>query len=403
VGLFAHWVSVKGTAEALEGVGYPEIVEAETPGWLTGYPGDDMQLPEWDDFEGLVARVAASAGGPALGSWVYDSDVGYLAAADEQGVAARLVINPDACEAYDLPLPEGWPDGAIARFAEWSSAAPNALDPTTLAETVERDWTFAEEGVQDVNERLGTSTPYEAHPDLAVPTPLPRATLDALDAGGLGGFERSFHGEHAFRLIQRELPWNDARYVAGYGAGFLGIWHRERPSAPIRQFSADHAGLMEAYEAVGRLLFEDVLGRKELPGLRLHLPRVEPRMVEQQISPDFLERIQELGPEQRAAWEENLKRGAWIRSPAGPWLLTEEDEDEAWPPSASGSGRFYLYASGWTDDVNELNFICQGNFPTETDARDIAKRRYAQGEWREVPEDVPRNLLDTVRWLFAHG
>jgi hypothetical protein len=402
VGLFAHWVLVKGTAEALVEAGYGETDEAEAPGWLTGFPVDDMQLPEWDDFEATVARVAASAGGPALGSWVYDSDVGYLAAADDRGAAARLVINPDACEAYDLPLPDGWPDRSIASFVEWSNGAPNAVDTVAVAEIVERDWTFAEEGVTALHERLGFSTPYESQGDVTVPTPT-YATVESIDASGLGGYERSFYGEHTFRLIQRELPWNDARYVGGYGAGFLGVWDRERPNAPVEQFSADHAGLLEAYETVGRLLFEDVLAREELPGLRLYLPRMEPRMVEQQISPAFLERIQELSPEQRAAWEESLKRGMWVRSPAGPWLLTEEDEDEAWTPSVSGTGRFYLYASGWTDDRNELNLICQGNFATEEDAREIATQRYAQGEWREVPEEVPRNLLETVRWLLADG
>lgn len=403
MGLFAHWVSVKGPAEALREAGYGEIVEAETPPWLSGHSGDEMQLPEWDDFDEIVARVAASAGGPALGSWVYDSDVGYLAAVDEHGTFARIVINPDACEAYELPLPDGWPDRAVAGFAEWSEAAPNALDPNALAEIVERDWTFAEDGVQAVHERLGLSTTDEAQPDLTVPTPPLRATLDALGAQGLGGYEQSFHGEHTYRLIQRELPWKDARYVAGYGAGSFGVWDRAQPDGPIEQFSADHAGMVEAYEAVGRLLFEDVLARKELPGLRLYLPRVEPRMVEQQIHPEFLDKIQGLSPEERAAWEENLKRGTWLRSPAGPWLLTEEDEDEAWPPSVSGTGRFYLYASGFTEAQGELNLICQGNFPTEEVARETATRRYAQGEWSEVPNEVPRNLLETVRWLLADG
>jgi hypothetical protein len=417
VGLFAHWVSVKGTAEALVEAGYGEIVEAETPGWLTGYRGDDMQLPEWGDLEDAVARVAASAGGPALGSWVYDSDVGYLAAVDDHGVPARLVINPDACEAYSLSLPEGWPDRAIARFAEWSTGAPNPLDTARLVEIVERDWTFAEEGVTDLHERLGLSTPYETHPDLTVPAPLPRATVDAIDARSFGGYEVTLPWmTEAFIVGSRLVPWRNARYVPGawadfigiwdrdgYGAGFLGIWDRERPSAPINQFSADHVGMMEAYETVRRLLFEGVLARKELPGLRLYLPRVQPRIVQQQISPDLLDHIQGLSPEQRAAWEENLKRGPWFRSPAGPWLLTEEDEDEAWTPSVSGTGRFYLYASGFTDALSELNLICQGNFPTEEVAREIAARRYAQGEWREVPEEVPRNLLETVRWLLADG
>jgi hypothetical protein len=218
VGLFAHWVLVKGTAEALVETGYGETDEAEAPGWLTGYPVDDMQLPKWDDFEATVARVAASAGGPALGSWVYDSDVGYLAAADDRGAAARLVINPDACDAYDLPLPDGWPDRSIASFVEWSNGAPNAVDTAAVAEIVERDWTFAEEGVTALHERLGLSTPYESQGDVTVPTPT-YATVDSIDASGLGGYERSFYGEHTFRLIQRELPWKDARYVGGYGAG----------------------------------------------------------------------------------------------------------------------------------------------------------------------------------------
>jgi hypothetical protein len=487
VGLFAHWVSVKGAAEALEEAGYGEtVVEAETPGWLTGHPRDDMQLPDWDDFDEAVARVAASAGGPALSSWVYDSDVGYLAAVDDSGALARLVVNPDACEAYDLPLPEGWPDGAITRFAEWSRSAPKALEATAIAEVVGRDWTFAEEGVRDLHESLALSAPYEFDPEATVPTFLPRATVEAIDARGLGGyeaplpwmtesllvgsrvvpwrearhvpgagadfigiwdrespeepiarfplssrgdseamdelnrlleplvradlggeelegFERSFHGEHTFRLVARELRWKDARYVGGYGSGYLGIWDRERPKAPIEQFPADHAGLMRAYESVGQLLFEDVLAGKELPGLRLYLPRVEPHMVKQEIPPGFLEQIQGLSPEQRAAWEENLERGSWVRSPAGPWLITEEEEDEAWPPSVSGTGRFYLYASGFTGEANELNFICQGNFATAEEARETASRRYAQGEWRTVPDEVSRNLLETVRWLLADG
>jgi hypothetical protein len=488
VGLFAHWVCVKGPAHTLREAGFGQVVEAGTPGWSAGYPEEGALPPELDAFDELVAGVALSAGGPALGSWIHDSDVGYLAAADEHGGVTHLVVNPEAGEAYDVPLPEGWPDGAIARFAEWSNDAPNALDSTAIAEVVGRDWTFAEEGVRELHERLGLAVPFEAEPDATIATPMPRATVDAIDARGLGGyeaplpwmtemflhgmrstpwrtarhvpgvgadfigiwdrdspeapiasfpiskqgeaqamqellrlqaslmrsdvggdqlagFERTFFGEQTVRLIQRELPWKDARYVAGYGSAFIGVWDRERPDAPIEQLASDNAGLKQAYETVGRLLFEDVLVRKELPGVRLFLPRVEARVVQQEVAPEFLERIHELGPEVRAAWEEQMEGGGpWIRSPSGPWLLTEEDEDEAWPPTLSGTGRFYLYGAGMTgtEDEDELYLMCQGNFPTEEGAREMATRRYAQGEWREVPEDVPRNLLDTVRWVLAH-
>jgi hypothetical protein len=90
---------VKGPADALRDAGFSEVVEVQTPGRLAGYPDGDAQLPEWEELDELVARVAASAGAPALGSWIYDSDIGYLAAADEHGGIARLVINPDAGEA----------------------------------------------------------------------------------------------------------------------------------------------------------------------------------------------------------------------------------------------------------------------------------------------------------------
>ena len=487
MGLFAYWVCVKGPADALRDAGFTEVVEVETPGWLIGYPDEDVLPPEWDEFDELVSRVAASAGGPALGSWIHDSDVGYVAAVDERGAITRLVINPEAAEAYEVPLPEDWPERAIARFAEWSSGAPRALEVTAVEEVVGRDWTFAEEGVQELHERLGLSAPYDIEPDVTVPTPLPRATVDAIDARSLGGyaaplpwmteafvvgnrripwrssrhvpgvgadfigiwdrespeepvarfpvsargesqameelrrlqepllraevggdelagFERPLDVAPTLRLITRELPWTEARYVAGRGSDFVGIWDRERPEEPVERFPSDHSGLMQAYETVTRLSFEDALSRNELSGLRLYLPRVRSRLVQQQIPPEFFEHLQGISPAERAAWEEKVK-SSWVRAPSGPWLLTEEDGAETWPPMIRGTGRFFLYAYGLTgrETEDELALVCQGNFPTEKDAREAASKRYAQGEWRPVPDDVPQNLLDTVRWLLAHG
>jgi hypothetical protein len=406
MGLFAHWVCVKGPADALREAGYGRVVETKTPGWLTGYPDEDAQLPEWVEFDELVARVAAAAGAPAVGSWVYDSDVGYLTAADERGDIARLMINPDAGDAYDLSVAEGWPDGAIAGFAAWSSGAPNALDASAIEEVVGRDWTFAEEGVQDLHERLGLSLPYEVQPDAAVPTPLPRATLDVdVGADELAGFVRPLEVLPTLRLIMRELPWKEARYVAGHGSDFVGIWDRRRPAEPVERFPSDHSGLLQAYDAVVGLSFEDTLARTELPGLRLFLPRVEPRLVQQQVAPDFLDHLQGLSAADRASLEEDLQRGSLVRAPAGPWLLTEEDDETSWRPSVGGSGGFFLYGSGFTgvETEDERFLVCQGNFASEEEARTTATRRYAQGAWREVPEEVPGNLLDTVRWLFANG
>ena len=208
----------------------------------------------------------------------------------------------------------------------------------------------------------------------------------------------------ALRLIMRELPWKAARYVAGHGSDFVGVWDRERPGEPVERFPSDHSGLMQAYDTVASLSFEDALARKALRGLRLYLPRVQP-LVQQEVAPDFLDHLQGLIAEDRAAWAENLQRGSWVHTPSGPWLLTEDDEDDVWRPSVGGSGPFYLYGYGFTgvETAGELLLVCQGNLSSEDDARQSPARRYAQGEWREVPEEVPRNLLETVRWLLADG
>jgi hypothetical protein len=94
MGLFAHWICAKDGGDALRDAGFGEIVEAETPGWVIGQPESGAQLPEWEELDETVARVAAAAGGSALGSWIYDNDVGYLVAADGYGTLSRLVVNP---------------------------------------------------------------------------------------------------------------------------------------------------------------------------------------------------------------------------------------------------------------------------------------------------------------------
>jgi hypothetical protein len=489
VGLFAHWVVVKGSPDALREAGFGEIVESETSGWLIGYPAEDADLPGWRAFDEAIAGIAAAANGPALGAWIYDSDVGYLAAADESGVAIRCVINADvARDPYGAELPDDWAEAAAVGIAAWSRRAPKTLEPSVVAELISREWSPAEEGVEEMHERLGLAVPYEAAPaETPARGPAP-ATVDTIGAAALGGytgplpwmtegfrvggrlvqwrearyvpgvgedfigiwdrespdepiarFRRSGRGEseamhelhrlqeplrrakvrgdelagfeqpldvgHTFRLIQRELPWSEARYVAGHGRDFIGIWDREQPGEPIERFPASESGLTGAYSAVSRLLFEDVLPRKELSGIRFYLPRTERRFIQYDVTPGMFDRVQGLTPKQRAEWEERLKRGGFgVITPFGPWLLTEEEEDEKWPPTVDFGGRFFLYVHGLSGDetADELGFLCQGNFPTEDEAREAAIRLHAEGEWLPVPQDVPSNLLDTVRWLLAN-
>jgi hypothetical protein len=221
--------------------------------------------------------------------------------------------------------------------------------------------------------------------------------LERLGLADLGGFTRPLDPHPTFRLVQRELPLRDARFVAGYGDGFVGVWDRERPAEPIERFGKDDDEELRARRHVYRLLFDHHLARKELPGRRLVHPRQAQRLTYREFDvPEDSPRFQRL----RERLGRMPDKGFYSAVPTGPWLVTEEDPDGRWQPTIPvHDGRFYLYRL--VSEHPDERLVCHGSFASVEDAQEAARREGAEGGWIDVPATAPRDLLSTVRWVEA--
>jgi hypothetical protein len=228
--------------------------------------------------------------------------------------------------------------------------------------------------------------------------------LETLDVQRLEGFRRPLEQfVPTIRLAERELSLREARFVPGYGDGFVGVWDREKPGGPIERFPDNFSGERSAHGHAYQALLEHELAQKQLPGRRFYLPRVPPSVVAQGLE-DFAD--VDVPEHMREQVEAALREGWYSEEPSGPWLLAEEDEDARWPPTVSATpGPWYLYTdhdrglSGGPTRLLPLGLACEGSFATLEAAQSHAWRRKAKGEWTEVPSEVPRNLLSTSLWL----
>ena len=86
-------------------------------------------------------------------------------------------------------------------------------------------------------------------------------------------------GQQRFRVVeylipsflQRNGPVREARFVAGRGEGFVGVWDRDNPGEPIERFPDTWSGEFSARERALDLLFEFETGQKRLDGVLEHL------------------------------------------------------------------------------------------------------------------------------------
>jgi len=211
--------------------------------------------------------------------------------------------------------------------------------------------------------------------------------LEILALNRLGGLERPLTFEDSL-LVVRRVPVRNARFVLGRGRDYIGVWDRTQPAEPVARFRDNHKGQEEAEALVYDLLFVDVLSHKSLPGSRLYLSR------------------------KKAKWIRQRGRGSVnaVRRPPGPWLISEEDEDENWLADVVGGGdrpRWFVYVfveeDVFVEEEQEDNshLWCVGASSTLETAKQLASHHLARGHWQEVPADVPRDLLSTVRWLLA--
>ncbi len=93
--------------------------------------------------------------------------------------------------------------------------------------------------------------------------------LHELDVGTLAGFDEVIDIEPETWLNSWTVRWRDARYVAGRGRGFVGVWDREDPGAPVSTYPDDRAGRSNARRRARRLVLEAIMKATRLVPDRL--------------------------------------------------------------------------------------------------------------------------------------
>jgi hypothetical protein len=165
MGLFAEWVMMKAVTVP------PGAVEArfaqeglqllgEEDGWT-------VARARGHDLDELARRLSGPSPEPLIAGWVYDSDVAYLMGVGPGPHRFSLVIgSPEvtwAGEEMDpalvhLATDEGRRQSADA-VARWSETNARAVSAADVLAILNRDWTFAEEGVAALAEAVELPDP----------------------------------------------------------------------------------------------------------------------------------------------------------------------------------------------------------------------------------------------------
>jgi hypothetical protein len=165
MGLFAEWVMMKavtvppGAVEARFAQEGLQVI-GEEDGWT-------IARARGHDLDELARRLSGPSPEPLIAGWVYDSDVVYLTGIGPGPHRFSLVIgSPEvtwAGEEMDPALVHLATDevrrqsaDAVARWSETNARAVSAADVLAI---LNRDWTFAEEGVADLAELMKLPDP----------------------------------------------------------------------------------------------------------------------------------------------------------------------------------------------------------------------------------------------------
>jgi hypothetical protein len=157
----------------------------------------------------------------------------------------------------------------------------------------------------------------------------------------------------------RFVDWARATHHAGFGRGFVGVWHQRDPLTPIDRFAIGPAGILAANLELRRLELIPGLADRRLTG-----PRLSGRADEVML----------LLAEERVTGE-----GFHLHGGVG---------DSVWFVHAFGVG-----------PIPELPATEPGS-ATLQDALERAGADWGAVEWTAVPAQVPRGLLDTLAWAL---
>jgi hypothetical protein len=121
--------------------------------WATSATLADGAFLDLEELDALAAEAAGEADAPALAYSVHDSDSVYLVGADSGGRRFGLMLNP---EAWEDELPPQQIDEAAAWAREHAPADPSREQ---IADVVERQFVFAEDGLNVLLARMGLLPP----------------------------------------------------------------------------------------------------------------------------------------------------------------------------------------------------------------------------------------------------
>jgi hypothetical protein len=162
VGTTVCFVAARGQQAKKPPTGWNEL--ATVTGWSIYGPQERWINPRV--LEEAALRLAEAHGDLALAAFVEDSDVGYLAAATEDGVVARLLLGAEGAADYAegaeaLALIEGDSRSQPDAFEFWSELAGSRISKDQVRGLLENDWIYKEDAIEEVFGRLGIELPWD--------------------------------------------------------------------------------------------------------------------------------------------------------------------------------------------------------------------------------------------------
>lgn len=419
----------------------PETVE---DGWVID-EGHRHPAQAADYFLDLVEAVS----GPVLLAEVAHSDLAYVIVATPATDPVTVILTPRAFRAEGMPVPRGCARRAdMDAFVAWTIAAPRRARRDRLEAMIKAGNTFAEDLVWELLDELR----IRPLPDSEV-TPSPdEAEIARVGAVDLVGYLKpmSWMGER--RSATRDVPWREHRFVPGHGEDFCGIWDRKAPGGPLLTYANDLRGRealwMDLVDLDARLelgdasdAFDGMIGllgdlqgfypggrayrvfdSRFIPGWGAGFAGVWDREVDSQPVVKFkggqsardralswanqamlkiLAAAKTIGPDR---WISRSREDPpYDHQPASDsnvWLLAYEDADPTWSPH----GLLGEEANGFV--LHAVIKLRQGfdihAFPVMPSMDPAQAKEHAHGygagaDWLRVPDEVPRNLLETAR------
>ena len=162
-------------------------------------------------------------------------------------------------------------------------------------------------------------------------------------------------------IAGRLVDWESAAHHAGFGLGFVGVWHADDPVTPLDRFAIGPAGMLAANLLLRRLELIPMLAERRLPGPRLTAQADDVTL-----------------------------------------LLAEERVGDGFHVHTGVSGTAWFVHAFGVGPIPELPATEPGS-ATLADARARAFEDWGPVEWAPVPAAVPRGLLDTLAWALQPG